>query len=111
MGDALVDDVQHSAASALRFEAGLGREARETRRVVEGEAFLAQRRAEAQSVDPAGDALARAREGVVRGREAREGILAARGASNSPSGDPESSAEAVASDLLVQSVFGLGVDT
>ena len=111
VGDALVDDVQHSAASALRFEAGLGREARETRRVVEGEAFLAQRRAEAQSVDPAGDALARAREGVVRGREAREGILAARGASNSPSGDPESSAEAVASDLLVQSVFGLGVDT
>ena len=111
VGDALVDDVQHSAASALRFEAGLGREARETRRVVEGEAFLAQRRAEAQSVDPAGDALARAREGVVRGREAREGILAARGASNSPSGDLESSAEAVASDLLVQSVFGLGVDT
>ena len=117
VGDALVDDVRNSAASALRFEARLGREARETRRDVEGEAFLAQRRAEAQSVDPAGDALAQAREGVARMREVREGILAAgteRGRaarSDIARGDPESSAEAVASDLLVQSVFGLGVDT
>ena len=31
VGDALVGDVRDSAASALRFEAGLGRQARETR--------------------------------------------------------------------------------
>lgn len=118
VGDALVDDVRDSAASALRFEAGLGRQARETRRDVEGEAFLAQRRAEAQSVDPAGDALARAREGVAQMREEREGVLAvgddesraARGNSGILSGDPESSAEAVANDPLVRSVFGMGVD-
>lgn len=118
VGDALVGDVQDSAASALRFEAGLGRQARETRRDVEGEAFLAQRRAEAQSVDPAGDALARAREGVAQMREEREGVLAvgddesraARGNSGILSGDPESSAEAVANDPLVRSVFGMGVD-
>ena len=118
MGDALVGDVRDSAASALRFEAGLGRQARETRRDVEGEAFLAQRRAEAQSVDPAGDALARAREGVARMREEREGIMAAgddesraaRGNSGILGGDPESGAEAVANDPLVRSVFGMGVD-
>lgn len=118
VGDALVDDVRDSAASALRFEAGLGREARETRRDVEGEAFLAQRRAEAQSVDPAGDALAQAREGVARMREVRDGILnagdernrAARRASDILGGDPASSAEAVANDPLVQSVFGLSMD-
>ena len=116
VGDALVDDVRNSAASALRFEARLGREARETRRDVEGEAFLAQRRAEAQSVDPAGDALAQAREGVARMREVREGILAAgteRGRaarSDIARGDPESSAEAGANDPLVQSVFGLSMD-
>ena len=118
VGDALVDDVRDSAASALRFEARLGREARETRRDVEGEAFLAQRRAEAQSVDPAGDALAQAREGVARMREARDGILnaddersrAARRASDILGGDPASSAEAVANDPLVQSVFGLSMD-
>lgn len=118
VGDALVGDVRDSAASALRFEAGLGRQARETRRDVEGEAFLAQRRAEAQSVDPAGDALARAREGVARMREEREGIMAAgddesraaRGNSGILGGDPESGAEAVANDPLVRSVFGMGVD-
>ena len=118
VGDALVGDVRDSAASALRFEAGLGRQARETRRDVEGEAFLAQRRAEAQSVDPAGDALARAREGVARMREEREGITAAgddesraaRGNSGILGGDPESGAEAVANDPLVRSVFGMGVD-
>ena len=118
VGDALVGDVQDSAASALRFEAGLGRQARETRRDVEGEAFLAQRRAEAQSVDPAGDALAHAREGVAQMREEHEGILAAgddespaaRGNSGILGGDPESNAEAVANDPLVRSVFGMGVD-
>ena len=69
-------------------------------------------------VDPAGDALARAREGVAQMREEREGVLAvgddesraARGNSGILGGDPESSAEAVANDPLVRSVFGMGVD-